>query len=250
MRKTIACYSATGNSLFIAKMVKDATIVDIAKSEAIPDDTEILGIVCPVYCFTLPYPVRKYIETELAGRDNSGLKYIFAILTDGGIPLWAPSHLSKALADAGCVLSYVETVRMPDCYLPLAHKAPTIQERDALVEKSMVKARRILQEIENEEFRIAGYPLLYRIFGRIGEKGFPPARNKKLSVDESRCTLCKVCIEACPMGNIELKDGKIVHGNRCTSCFACYHFCPVNAVRYPKAKGQYAKLEAGQGGRK
>lgn len=124
MPKTIiACFSATGNSLYISRRLEADKIITIGKDSSIDDDAEILGIVTPVYCGTLPIPVKEFISSVIAKRDNSNLKYIFGILTYGKAPFWAASHLSRALQDAGCVLSYVNRVQMPDAYLPIKRKA-------------------------------------------------------------------------------------------------------------------------------
>lgn len=56
----------------------------------------------------------------------------------------------------------------------------------------------------------------------------------------SGCTACKVCVQACPHGALELRastgtSGQTVHSliqdtERCRSCQACVRFCPVQAI--------------------
>ena len=49
-------------------------------------------------------------------------------------------------------------------------------------------------------------------------------------VDPHKCIKCLKCINECPMGNITLKDGKIVFGRRCEMCMRCSFLCPTGAI--------------------
>jgi formate hydrogenlyase subunit 6/NADH:ubiquinone oxidoreductase subunit I len=56
------------------------------------------------------------------------------------------------------------------------------------------------------------------------------------------CIHCGKCVEACPLKNITLEEGRPKWHGHCTMCMGCYHHCPVNAIQYGKAtvgKGQY-----------
>ena len=46
------------------------------------------------------------------------------------------------------------------------------------------------------------------------------------------CIHCGKCVNACPMKNIQLKDGKPVWGDACTHCMACICGCPASAIEY------------------
>ena len=66
MKTIIALHTGTGNSLYIAKRIPDAEIHRmgdfLSGRYELPEDTERLGIVFPVYCWGLPYPVRRFIR--------------------------------------------------------------------------------------------------------------------------------------------------------------------------------------------
>lgn len=242
MSKTvIACFSATGNSLFVAKQLKADRMLTIGKDKEIDEDAEVLGLVFPVYCGTLPLPVRSFIDDVLAERDNSNLKYIFAVLTYGKSMLWARSHLSRALQDAGCVLSYVCGVQMPDCYLPLSRKAVSQDVRDQMLLRAKEKLGKIREDIGEERFEIAGMGLSYRLVGRLMYNASKTGANR-LAVDD-KCIGCGICASSCPAGNIRIADNRASIGSECLCCYACYHICPENAVTFPGAVGQYAMPE-------
>lgn len=240
-KTTIACFSATGNSLYIAKRLEADKMITIGKDSSMDDDTEILGIVTPVYCGTLPLPVKEFISSVIASRDNSNLKYIFGLLTYGKAPLWAASHLARALQDAGCVLSYVNGFQMPDAYLPLKKKAVKNEERDRMLSDAAKKLERIRNDIKNEEFRLARMGLSYRLIGKLMYNAAQKSDNR-LSVTD-KCIGCSICASACPMGNIGIENGKAVFAGKCLCCYACYHICPQNAMVFPKAEGRYGMPE-------
>lgn len=45
-----------------------------------------------------------------------------------------------------------------------------------------------------------------------------------------RCTLCKQCIDACPFGAIEIRDGKLFINENCNLCGLCVKTCPEGAL--------------------
>lgn len=49
-------------------------------------------------------------------------------------------------------------------------------------------------------------------------------------VDETLCTGCGICLEACPVDAIVLVDGTANIGDECTACGACIAECPNDAL--------------------
>ena len=237
-RKVLAYWSAPGNSRFIAEQFEGFELHDMRFTDSLPDDTDTLGLVFPVYYGGLPRPVEDFLERVIMDRDNSEVGYIFAVLTYGGNRGFSYSSLSQKLGECGCALSYVNSVLMPDCYLPMVPRAVSPAERDATVREALEKLAVMKDEIRSEKFALAKVGLTYRLFRSWGKKGRTPGENPELVVSD-RCTGCGRCVDICPMDNIKIEDGAARHGSECISCFACYHSCPENALTYPKAEGQY-----------
>jgi NAD-dependent dihydropyrimidine dehydrogenase PreA subunit len=54
----------------------------------------------------------------------------------------------------------------------------------------------------------------------------------RVVIDYSKCNLSKQCIDVCPMGVFELRDGRMVAAKQedCSMCLACTQSCPQSAI--------------------
>ena len=55
-----------------------------------------------------------------------------------------------------------------------------------------------------------------------------------VDVDQEKCISCKMCVAACPFGNIVLdtKESKIAKCDLCHGNHLCSAFCPTGALQY------------------
>ena len=51
-----------------------------------------------------------------------------------------------------------------------------------------------------------------------------------MRVIEAKCVGCGACVQACPFGAIEIKDGIAAIGEDCRECSACINECPSDAI--------------------
>ncbi len=245
MNTIIALHTGTGNSLYLAKRIPDAEIhfIDefLSGSYSLPEDTERLGIIFPVYCWGLPSPVREFITKVLGNRDNSSLGYVFGLATCGAFPLYTLNDLSSSLSDVGIALSYGNAFRFPDGYLPLQKKAVGKEMTERMAREAEPRIIKAIEDITEERIRLPRRGPGWRLVRKLSMASMKPGKNNDLSIS-SGCTGCGTCASICPMGNITMENGRPVSGDSCISCFACYHRCPENAIEYRKAVGQYRGL--------
>lgn len=239
MKAAVYYFSGTGNSLAVA--------VDIAKElggELIPipsvmdkpiflTETEIIGIVFPVYIFGLPLIVERFIRKI----GNLGGKYIFAIATYGGMPGATINQLAKVIDSCGGKLAAGFGVPMPGNYTPM-YGALAEEKQGKMFAKWQNRVKEISETVqarregirENSNFLVNYFfsHLIYRMAAP-----HIPEMDKAFYVDE-KCTRCGVCAKVCPVKNIELSDGKPVWKGTCEQCLACLHWCPVEAIQSGK----------------
>lgn len=224
-------FSGTGNSLDVAKQAQavfnNSYIENVAQYLKQPYHVkdEIIGIVCPVYCFDIPPVVQEFLKNLQAQP-----KYCFSIVTMGANQGRALKHLQELLLKNNIELNYADTVIMPDNFFvtPASKAKLMLTEADKKIRHivTCLYQRRFDTSQCKEQFlwKYAGIPLgwwLMRSIQRIGH----------LSVDVQKCINCGQCVKVCPVNNIELKYDKPVFGDKCVACFACVRWCPKNAIK-------------------
>jgi len=56
-------------------------------------------------------------------------------------------------------------------------------------------------------------------------------------IDENKCVGCRICIRACPINAISMKEGKAeIDMEKCIRCGKCHEVCPQEAVRHDSEK--------------
>lgn len=237
MKTTIYYFSATGNSLYVAKSLADklgecqlVSISALRENESITTDAERIGIVFPTHYFGLPPLVGEFIGKLQTGT----VKYTFAIVTSG-----SSRHLNSALQEAigrfaakGCTLNAGFHVNMISNYLPLSNLPPAhkIKQKLAKAELAIEQAANAIQSLENTaESERFWKP--FRAINRYWQKRLLPKSYRKFSCSDA-CISCGSCAKICPVENIRLSKGKPEWRQDCQECLACLHICPVKSIEF------------------
>ncbi len=239
MKKIIYYFSATGNSLVVARDLSAALggsdIVPITKALRQDQDNsyDVIGIVFPVYMFGLPLIVCKFLESI---KVKNGA-YVFSVATLGGMPGRAHSLVKEILGRRGIKLKAGFSVRMPGNYTPLYGAISEEKQNEEFVkEKDRAKeiASYVLSAKEGiiEEKPFLPNFLIYKLLYKGGSKMIPFSDKDFWFTDA--CTKCGICQRVCPVKNIRLEDGHPVWMHHCQHCMACLQWCPVEAIQYKK----------------
>jgi ferredoxin len=235
---TVYYFSATGNSLVVAKAIAeklgDTKLINMAHRDAAnpKPESQRVGLVFPVYIFGLPLIVTRLIKKLQVPKDS----YVFAVAVHGGMPCATLSQAARLFSDKGMHLSSGFAVTMVDNYTPLGGAMP-VEKQKARFEKAARKIDEICASIERRESSIdRGWPLVNWLFsGLMYRNAAPkmPGFDKQFFAD-SNCNGCGVCEKICPVANIRMNEHRPVWQHRCEQCFACLHWCPQAAIQYGK----------------
>ena len=241
MKTTIYYFSATGNSLKLARDVSlalgDCDLVSMAKTGEIPSpSSERIGFVFPVFAWGLPRIVKDFVERLDLGK----ARYIFAVTTCVAIP----GRTLRELAD----LCKAKGARLHAGFAVGAGRSSLM--RLNTLDKIIIALNRPSKSLRSSEERLGEIvetvrdlkkhapetsPLLASLFGSMLHG---PAMKTFKGMDaqfvvQDACKGCGTCVKVCPRGNVSLASGRPAFAHNCELCHACIHWCPKFAIRHP-----------------
>lgn len=230
-------FSGTGNSLAAAQEIQrslpDFEIQRITTQTEpfIPEQTESVGLVFPVYAWGMPHAVVNWIKKL---KLNSH-PYLFALATCGGGGAGTLLQCRKLIALQGGKLSLGAFVTLPSNYI-LWGDAPKPEVQQKMFERASEKIQSLIPLIEKKQSRpmekgsVPANFFLSKILYPLAVKHFKDT-GKKFQIQEN-CTGCGICEKICPSGNIRLENQKPRFSLNCEQCLACLQWCPENAISY------------------
>jgi ferredoxin len=242
MSAEVYYFTGTGNSLVVARDIakridgKVVSIPSVMDKESIEPDADVLGIVFPAYYMRMPGIVERFVN-KLANIQD---KYIFAIVTVGGIAGSVLPRLSEAINKRGGNLATGFIVRMPANYIHNADALPLfLQKRMFRSWSKRVDNIAYAVQVRKRGLARMFNPAMTLLFSRhIDEEylegGLSPDIDKNFWVD-GKCNGCRVCFEICPVRNVKIVDDKPVWQHHCEKCLACIQWCPKQAIQFTNA---------------
>lgn len=252
-------FSGTGNSLYIAKSIADSFGADLqpigqlSDSETILIDTDVIGIVFPVYYGELPVMVKKFAQKLVSNKEN----YVFAVSNFGGAAGQSLNILKSILADREIELSAGYGVHMPQNAFKKSWEK--VDKVYAQAEKRIGKiVKKIGKRAKGMFYSNVPLEIVLRLMHPMIEKACrldfleKTGVSEELETDEliylmdknhstdENCNGCGTCASVCPSNNITMINDKPEWLHRCENCLACYDWCPQSAVHGTVAKeGHY-----------
>ena len=251
-------FSGCGNSKHVAETIAaglNDTLIFIPEAvredryDYILSEGESLGFVFPIYAWGPPDLVMDFVEKMmvkiLEPVEGSTPRYTYFACTCGDECGLTEKIFRKAIGRKGWKLDACFSVQMPETYIGMpgfkldteAKAKRKIVAADATLERNLTRLRNkeSFSEMTKGPAAWLKSHMIHPGFGHIA------ANDSKYRSTEA-CIHCGKCVDACPLHNVTLEEGRPHwHGN-CTMCMGCYHHCPVNAIQYGKAtegKGQY-----------
>ena len=237
MNTNIYYFSGTGNSLSIAKKIKNKTensqLISIpsAMEEKSNFEEEIIGIVSPIYMYNIPYMVVDFI------KKIKKAKYVFFIFSGAGQAGNGIKVVKNLFSSQNIKLNALFNIAMPNNYTPYGYVKENTQKK--LFKKADKRIEEIIDIVVNKKeffdknktgfFKSNIFPgILYKLaYNRVN------ILDKNFFVD-SNCNGCSTCEKVCPVSNITMQDNKPKWNNNCEQCYACIQWCSKCSIQINK----------------
>ncbi|MFX1277772.1 MAG: EFR1 family ferrodoxin [Promethearchaeota archaeon] len=241
---TLYYFSGTGNSLHIAKALKEKLsncellpIAGLINQDSITAISEKIGFVFPVYTWALPKIVYDFIEKI----DLSNTEYIFAVTSMGGFSRqYVAPLINKLLEPKNKDLDFAYSLRVFSNNIwgsKRINPLPSKEKREKRIQKAVSKLENIAEIIRNNQKdtarKVSFYPMEKSYSSFIKDVN---TMDEKYDVDE-KCNGCGICQKICPVDNIKLINEKPEWQHKCQMCTGCLHYCPQKAIQW----GEYTK---------
>lgn len=225
----ILYFSGTGNSLYIAKKIKEeigGEIFYVPSYKGDGSEFEKIIIVTPIYSYGMP----KHIYDLLPKLNKQS--DLVVVQNYGGMVAGADYLMREYCEKNGLNLKGIFVIKMPENFTT-TFTVPKFYIKSTL-KKAEKKIAKVALDIKNENYFLPKkkktkeetYLKNMANWHIIGER---------FNVTEN-CVTCGKCAKICPVGNIKIEDGKVVFGDKCVACLGCYHRCPSKAIRYKNHK--------------
>ena len=242
-------FTGTGNSKRVMEWFRDQALelgsevhlVNLAKEDiAAPSDPEeLLGFCSPTHGFNFPP-----IMLNILWRFPRGKNKVFIMNTRAGVKLWklhmfgitglAQFYAALVLKIKGYKIVGMRPVDLPSNWISI-HPGLRSKVITSMVRRCKKNTKRCARRILGgrrgyralldviQDIAISPIALGYYFVGRfILAKSF---------VASSKCTMCRLCINDCPVKAIKEIDKRPYWTFKCESCMQCMNRCPERAIQ-------------------
>lgn len=247
-------FSATGNSLYVAKRLSDklktkcismAEVINTHKENYLfhVEENEEIGFVIPVYFCGLPTIVDEFLSS--VKFDNLNDNYIFLVQTYGAMNGNAATLFQEELTKYNLTLKAAFSVCTVDNYIPMFDIPKEKEELDKILQKVDEQLIKVCTSVTSHEINniMNKQGIMNTLLTKLMQRKHKNGSETALFSVEETCIGCGLCTNVCPKGVIEIRDGKpIWKTENCTLCLGCLHRCPRKAIEYgkkTKGKGRY-----------
>lgn len=227
-KRLIFYFTATGNSLFIAKQFSEEPLSipqELKKGEQAYEADEI-GFVFPDYTASAPMIVREFLQ-----KNSFKATYMFTIVTYGAHHVEVCAWWDRFAKEHGVTFQYIRPILMVDNFLPTFDMNEQMK-MDKHVDESLavlleeVGARKQFIEPSDLGF-FANNP---EMLEQRRNSRFSNTADQLIELRADRCVECMTCERVCPHKNFSLTGEGVRFGGRCEFCLACVHNCPQKAL--------------------
>ena len=229
-KRLVFYFTATGNSLFVARQFSDAplSIPQELKNPGQVYEADEIGFVFPDYASAAPVIVQEFLA-----KNNFKAPYIFSIITFGNASAMVAEWVRDYAKEKGVNFNYINTILMVDNYLPVFDMNEQMKI-DKHVDESLAK---LLEDVGAHKDYVQAMvqepgmpPMNKDMLKGMQDHHFNMTADRLLELKKDRCTECLTCEKVCPHKNFSLGNDGLQFAGKCVFCLACVHACPQKAL--------------------
>ena len=234
-RRIIFYFTATGNSLHIARQLADEStellsIPQMMKRDNLVFEADEIGLVFPDYRAMAPEMVKRFLE-----KATLKAPYLFSIITYGNWACNVIESWNKFALGHNVRFNYIASILMVDNFLPVFD----MNEQMKMDKKEDEQLQKIMADVQNRQNYIPELPPEERQRCEEVLKHLPglfPVNSESLFEINGNCVDCAICTEVCPRGNYRLTSTGVKTEGDCEYCLACVHNCPQKAIQLKRGE--------------
>lgn len=206
----------------------DFTLMDARNKNVLLNEKDLAIIGVPVYAGRVPNVLLNYLNTI---RGNGATAVCIVVYGNRNFDDALIELRDILEGDGFHVIAAGAFVGEHSFSRILAKSRP--DEKDMIVVNEFADqiCQKILKGNSYEEITVKGNQPYRKYYMPKDKAGNPVDIRKVVPKTNTNCTGCKVCVEICPMGSIDMDDPSKLNGI-CIKCGACIKKCPVSAKYY------------------
>lgn len=237
-KRLVFYFTATGNSLFVAKQLSDnpLSIPQELKKDKLEYSADEIGFVFPDYTASAPMIVRDFL-----GRAKFNAKYMFSVITYGNASVNVSEWWHKYAKENGVIFDYVKPLLMVDNYLPVFDMNEQMKidkhtdENLAVIIEDIASRKSFIEPSDMGHFN-------EDMLKRMQDSRLSMTSEQLIKLDADRCVECMTCAKVCPHGNFSLTDKGLAFSGKCEFCLACIQNCPQKALHLERERNREARF--------
>lgn len=243
----IVYFSGTGNSKFIAEKfaekmkIESYSIEENIDFESIFNKTDTIAVCYPIYGSCVPFIMREFVKRYIQFFESKKLIIFCTQMLFSGDGTRAFARLIDNCDER---VIYTEHFKMPNNICNFALFPMTEKEKIKKPLKALEKLDVVCSDIQKGIVKRRGWNVFSTLLGKTQNIAYPKMEKQAKSSfnTDDTCIGCGLCVDNCPMNNLELVDGKVKQKGNCMLCYRCVNMCPKQSCTVyfrKKPKKQY-----------